>query len=120
MKDIITFTLNDSEHDHELKTLQELLKDTGIEANINHYTAGNKRYSVLYISYDTEVINIKRKRNAGRPYIGHLGRYTIDNIKKMQESMTNKEIASILGISERTFYRRLKENSMSQENEEFL
>ena len=120
MKDIITFSLANDDHEQELKILQSLLKDTGIAASITKYSAGDKTSSILSISYDIDVIRVKKKRNAGRHYVGHVGRYTVCQIKKMQETMTNKEIAKLLGLSERSFYRRLKENALSDDSEEFL
>lgn len=120
MKGIINFNLHDNNNGDGIKTLQDLLDGTGMEAKIIDKKIGNQNISILSIFYDTDIIKTKKKRNAGRPYTGHLGRYTCDDIKKMQKTMTNKEIASLLGVSERTFYRRLKENSVHQNNEEFL
>ena len=98
MKDIITFSLANDDHEQELKILQSLLKDTGIAASITKYSAGDKTSSILSISYDIDVIRVKKKRNAGRHYVGHVGRYTVCEIKKMQETMTNKEIAKLKKI----------------------
>ena len=120
MKDIITFTLADDDNEQELKILQGLLKDTGIEASITTCLSGDKTSSILSISYDTDIIRVKKKRNAGRHYVGHVGRYTVGEIKKMQETMTNKEIAALLCISERTLYRRLKDKINSVDSDEFI
>lgn len=120
MKDIITFTLADDDNEQELKILHSLLKDTGIAVSVTKYSAGDKTSSILSISYDTDVIRVKKKRNAGRHYVGHVGRYTVGEIKKMQETMTNKEIATLLGMSERTLYRRLKDKTNNEDSDEFI
>lgn len=120
MKECISFMLDSTDHSKEIDKLHKLLENTGAEAKIITKKIGDNKFSYLNIVYDDEIVKVKKKRNAGRHYIGYLGRYTVENIKTMQETMTNKEIASILGISERTFYRRLKENSMNRKNEEFL
>lgn len=120
MKDIITFTLADDDNEQELKILHSLLKDTGIAVSVTKYSAGDKTSSILSIIYDTDVIRVKKKRNAGRHYVGHVGRYTVGEIKKMQETMTNKEIATLLGMSERTLYRRLKDKTNNEDSDEFI
>ena len=120
MKDFINFVLDSIDQTEDLKKLQSLLENTGIEAKITTNASGEKPVSFLNIVYDDEVVRTKKKRNAGRHYVGHVGRYTVGEIKKMQETMTNKEIAALLCISERTLYRRLKDKINSVDSDEFI
>lgn len=116
----INFMLNSKEQKEELEKLQELLENTGIEARIITKKVRDSEVSFLDIVYDDVVVQMKKKRNAGRPYKGHTGRYTCGEIREMQSYMTNKEIAELLHISERTFYRRLNDNKSASNDNEFV
>ena len=120
MKDFINFMLSSIDQTEDLKKLQTLLENTGIEVQITTNTSGEKPVSFLNIVYDDEVVRTKKKRNAGRPFKGHLGRYTCGQIREMQKTMSNKEIAELLNISERTLYRRLKDNEKTCDESEFV
>lgn len=74
----------------------------------------------MSIAYDDEVVRTKKKINAGRPFKGHVGRYTCCKIREMQKTMANKEISELLELSERSLYRRLKENAVSLDDELFI
>ena len=120
MKDFINFMLSSIDQTEDLKKLQSLLENTGIEANIIKKTSGDQEFSLLNIVYDDEIVRVKKKRNAGRPFKGHLGRYTCGQIREMQKTMSNREIAELLNISERTLYRRLKDNEKTRDESEFV
>ena len=119
MKDFINFVLGSIDQTEDLKKLQSLLENTGIEVKITTNTSGEKPVSFLNIAYDDEVVRTKKKRNAGRPFKGHLGRYTCGQIREMQKTRSNREIAELLELSERSLYRRLKEYASSADDEEF-
>lgn len=120
MKEFINFMLSSIDQTEDLKKLQSLLENTGIEANIIKKTSGDQEFSLLNVVYDDEAVRTKKKRNAGRPFKGHLGRYTCGQIREMQKTMSNKEIAELLNISERTLYRRLKDNEKTCDESEFV
>lgn len=120
MKEFINFMLDSTDHSKEIDKLQKLLESTGIEAKIVTKKSGENTFSYLEIVYDDDTVRTKKKRNAGRPFKGHAGRYTVGEIKKMQETMTNKEIATLLGISERTLYRRFKDKINNIDSNEFI
>lgn len=118
MKEFVSFVLGRSDQDMEAKKLNDLLKDTGVEVMIR--TNEVIGYSILSVSVDKSEIEQKRKRNAGRHYKIYNKRYTCGEIREMQKVITNKDIAKKLGISIRTLYRRLKENSSYDDDREFL
>ena len=120
VKEFINFMLDSTDHSKEIDKLQKLLENTGVEAKIITKYSGENSFSYLNIVYDDEVVRTKKKRNAGRPFKGHVGRYTCGKIKEMQKSMTNTESAQKLKISERTLYRRLKDNINSPDDELFI
>ena len=119
MKEFINFMLDSTDHSKEIDKLQKLLENTGVEAKIITKYSGENSFSYLNIVYDDEVVRTKKKRNAGRPFKGHLGRYTCGQIREMQKTMSNREIAELLELSERSLYRRLKEYASSADDEEF-
>lgn len=120
MKDYISFMLNSTDHSKEISKLQNLLENTGIEAKIITKSSGENTFSYLSIVYDDKIVKVKKKRNAGRPFKGHIGRYTCGDIRTMQQTMANKDIAKLLNISERTLYRRLKDNKNNLDIDEFI
>lgn len=122
MKNFINFMLGSTDQTEDFKKLQSLLENTGIEAKIttNTSSSGDYKASFLSIAYDDDVVRVKKKRNAGRPFKGHVGRYTCGQIREMQRTMSNREIAELLELSERSLYRRLKEYASSADEEEFL
>ena len=68
MKNFINFMLGSTDQTEDLKKLQSLLENTGIEAKIttNTSSSGDYKASFLSIAYDDDVVRVKKKRNAGR------------------------------------------------------
>lgn len=120
MKDDVYFLLGSLTQTEDITKLQGWLEGTGLEAKIVEKRNGKEIISFLQITCDYEVHRTKRTRNAGRPFIGHNGKYTCGEIRGMQMAMSNREIAEMLGLSERSFYRRLKENAESLDDELFI
>ena len=120
MKNFINFVLGSLDQTEDLEKLQSLLENTGIEVQITTNTSEDKPVSFLNIVYDDEVVRTKKKRNAGRKAIEINGTYTYGNIRELRKSMSMKEIAMMLGISERSLYRKIKENSSLRDDELFI
>lgn len=72
------------------------------------------------MSYDSDIVMIKKNRNAGRPYKGHIGAYTCGEIRNLQKEMSNKDLSNLLGLSERTLYRRLNEHKNDPHSADFI
>ena len=83
MKDNILFEISNNDQE-ELKKLQDILSNTGIDVDIITKNVDNETIFFLSFDYDTNIIRVKKKRNAGRPHKGHKGRYTVGEIKEMQ------------------------------------
>ena len=120
VKEFINFMLDSTDHSKEIDKLQKLLENTGVEAKIITKYSGENSFSYLNIVYDDEVVRTKKKRNAGRKAIEINGTYTYGNIRELRKSMSMKEIAMMLGISERSLYRKIKENSSLRDDELFI
>lgn len=120
MKEDIIFLLGTHDCDDELRKLQNILDKSGIEARIVRRKERSQEFTFLELSYDTDIVRIKKNRNAGRHYIGHKGIYTCGEIRNLQKSMSNRKLAEMLGLSERTLYRRLSEHENDADEEEFL
>ena len=96
-----TYSLNNP---LDLERLNEILSNFAVYINGKDLT----------VSLDEEVLNLLRKRNAGRPYAilrenGYLAHITKGEVKARMANETAGQIAMSLGISRRTLFRRMKE-----------
>ena len=98
----------------EIEKINEVLKKAGIRI---------VKDSSLCVEIDMPVYRNMVSRKAGRPYKplkqnGFLAHVTKKEIKERMSSETAEEIASSLGISRRTLFRRLKETE--EDDDELL
>ena len=96
-----TYSLNNPQ---DLRRLNEILSDFAVHINAKDHT----------VSLDAEYLDLLRTRNAGRPYAilkenGYLAHITKGEVKARMATQTAAEIATSLGISRRTLFRRMKE-----------
>lgn len=93
------------ENDNEnLEKLNSLLGQFGFNCE---FTQTDSEYNFLKINYDTENIKKIRSRGAGRPQ-KVIESVLISDIKERMKLETAEEIASSLGLSRSTFFRKLK------------
>ena len=97
--------LDSQNFEHEVGQLIWLLGQTGCGVDLKD--------NVLTLEYDMASILRKSTRNAGRKPSAPPGSYTYGDILAMRKTMTCKKIADILGITLRTFHRRMKRHKES-------
>lgn len=108
MEKMLMYWLADhqSENLENINELAELLDGIGIKIKIKEFEDSSKG---IKINYDIDEIERKLKRNAGRKHIDCLVNMTVEEVReRMNKGESAKMIASELGISRSTLFRKLK------------
>lgn len=91
----------------ELEKLKTLLSKVGAEVEFTSLHDSDSRNKIV-ISYDTAVVRRKTKREAGRKRIKTGLYYTIAEVRERVKEKGMESVLSDLGISESTYYRRMR------------
>jgi len=94
--------------------LSRILQGTGIDVNYDSATES------LTFNYETNCVEKKKTRCAGRNRIAADITYTVKDVRELCKKHPAKEVYELLGISKATFYRRLKESERKSDNSSFL
>lgn len=106
MKDSVSFMLNGYvDTEESVSKLNKILNAIDINCSIRYV---NER-PFLTFDYDDEVVRQKITRKAGRKKTNIKNYMTVGELRKMQQKLSNAEIARQLGISRATFYRKLEQ-----------
>lgn len=119
MRETITFSLREvSAHNGEdMRKLNELLQYLGAKADIQHLGDG---YHILYIDYDTDKVEKKVTRGAGRKRKGTSHTITVGEVKAMAADQGVDATLEFLGVSRSAYYRRLADAAKIPNGDEFF
>ena len=91
----------------DLEKLKTLLSKVGAKVEFTSLHDSDSRNKIV-ISYDTAVVRRKTKREAGRKRIKTGLYYTIAEVRERVKEKGMDSVLSDLGISESTYYRRMR------------
>ena len=108
------FVQETMETQHTIDKLKNILAESGIEVE---YDAAKKS---LIFNYETNEVQRKQTRNAGRKRKADELHLTVKDVREMMSKKRPEEIYRTLGISKATYYRRVAQMDEKSDFEWFL